>query len=77
MKTIYSDFGFISLGRVKTVKVFDTIMNSIAAERPDGGRKASEMARTPFAGLQVIFYLRAGTDLAQPIRVVRDSCVKG
>ncbi len=33
--------------------------------------------RTPFAGLQVILYLRAGTDSAQPIRVVRDSCVKG
>ena len=32
--------------------------------------------RTPFAGLQVILYLRAGTDSAQPIRVVRDSCVK-
>ena len=32
--------------------------------------------RTPFAGLPVILYLRAGTDSAQPIRVVRDSCVK-
>ena len=36
----------------------------------------AEKRRTPFAGLQVILYLRAGTDLAQPIRVVRDSCVK-
>ena len=36
-----------------------------------------EKGRTPFAGLQVILYLRAGTDSAQPIRVVRDSCVKG
>ena len=35
-----------------------------------------ERGRTPFAGLQVILYLRAGTDSAQPIRVVRDSCVK-
>jgi hypothetical protein len=35
-----------------------------------------EKRRTPFAGLQVILYLRAGTDSAQPIRVVRDSCVK-
>ena len=30
----------------------------------------------PVAGLQVILYLRAGTDSAQPIRVVRDSGVK-
>ncbi len=36
-----------------------------------------EKGRTPFAGLQVILYLRAGTDSAQPIRVVRDSCGKG
>ncbi len=32
MKTIFSDFGFISLSRLKTVKVFDTIMNSIVAK---------------------------------------------
>ena len=37
----------------------------------------AEKRRTPFAGLQVILYLRAGTDSAQPIRVVRDSYVKG
>jgi hypothetical protein len=36
-KDDFSDFGFISLGRVKTVKVFDTKMNSIVANRPDGG----------------------------------------
>ena len=36
-----------------------------------------EKGRTPFAGLPVILYLRAGTDSAQPIRVVRDSYVKG
>jgi hypothetical protein len=36
----------------------------------------AEKRRTPFAGLQVILYLRAGTDSAQPIRVVRDSCIK-
>ncbi len=35
-----------------------------------------EKGTTPFAGSQVILYLRAGTDSAQPIRVVRDSCVK-
>ncbi len=32
MRTIFSDFGFISLGRVKTVKKFDTKMNSIVAK---------------------------------------------
>jgi hypothetical protein len=52
-------------------------MNSIVANRPDGGQKTSEKRRTPFAGLQVILYLHARTDSAQPIRVVRDSCVKG
>jgi hypothetical protein len=31
-KTIFSDFGFISLGRVKTVKVFDTKKNSMVAK---------------------------------------------
>ncbi len=52
-------------------------MNSIVADRPDGGRKTSEETRAPFAGLRAILYLRAGTDLAQPIRVVQDSYVKG
>ena len=51
-------------------------MKNIVAQWLDGGRKTSEMGRAPFAGLQVILYLRAGTDSAQPIRVVRDSCVK-
>ena len=52
-------------------------MSSVVADRPDGGRKTSQRRRAPFAGLWVILYLRAGTDLAQPIRVVRDPCVKG
>ncbi len=52
-------------------------MNSWLADRPDGGRKTSEERRAHFAGLRVILYLRAGTDSAQPIRVVRDSYVKG
>ncbi len=52
-------------------------MNSIVADRPDGGRKTSEERRAPFVGLRVILYLRAGTDSAQPIRVVQDSYVKG
>ena len=52
-------------------------MNSIVADRPDGGRKTSEESSAPFAGLWVNLYLRAGTDSAQPIRVVRDSYVKG
>ncbi len=52
-------------------------MNSIVANRPDGGQKTSERRIAPFAGLQVILYLHAGTDSAQPIRVVRDSYIKG
>jgi hypothetical protein len=48
-----------------------------SSQGPDGGRKTFEKARAPFMGLQVILYLRAGTDSAQPIRVVRESCVKG
>ncbi len=43
----------------------------------DDGRSTVEERRAPFAGLQVILYLRAGTDSAQPIRVVQDSYVKG
>ncbi len=43
----------------------------------DDGPSTAEERRAPFPGLQVILYLRAGTDLAQPIRVVRDSYVKG
>jgi hypothetical protein len=57
--------------------VFDTKMNSKVANRPDGGQKTSERTRAPFAGLYVILYLRAGTDSAQPIKVVQDFCVKG
>ncbi len=77
MKTILVTLVLFHLSRVKTIKVFDTKMNSIEANRPDGGRKTSESRRAPFAGLRVILYLRAETDSAQPIRVVRDSCVKG
>ncbi len=43
----------------------------------DDGRKTSDERRAPFTGLRVILFLRAGTDSAQPIRVVRDSYVKG
>jgi hypothetical protein len=43
----------------------------------DDGRKTSDERRAPFTGFRVILYLRAGTDSAQPIRVVRDSYVKG
>jgi hypothetical protein len=42
----------------------------------DIGQTTSEMRRAPFTGLRVILYLRAGTDSAQPIRVVQESCVK-
>ena len=41
----------------------------------DDGPSTAEERRAPFPGLQVILYLRAGTDSAQPIRVVRESCV--
>ena len=43
----------------------------------DHGQSTSEMWRAPFLGLLVILYLRTGTDSAHPIRVVRDSYVKG
>jgi len=36
----------------------------------DIGQLTSEMRRAPLVGLRVILYLRAGTDLVQPIRVV-------
>jgi hypothetical protein len=76
-KTILVTLVLFHLSRVKTIKVFGTKMNSIVANRPDGGRKTSEYQKAPFAGLRVILYLRAGTDSVQPIRVVRDSYVKG
>ncbi len=41
------------------------------------GQTTSEMRSAPSTGLQVILYLHAGTDSAQPIRVVQDSWVKG
>ncbi len=62
----------------KTVKVFDTRKWNMQF-KPRGFDDDSWVAgerRTPFTGLLVILYLRAGTDSAQPIRVVRDSCVK-
>ena len=40
-------------------------------------RRPLQREEPPSRGLQVILYLCAGTDTAQPIRVVRDSCVKG
>ena len=43
----------------------------------DIGQTTSEMKRAPFARLQATLYLLARTDLAQPIRVVQDSCIKG
>jgi hypothetical protein len=64
---------------LKIIKVFDT-RNGLCGFKPKGFDDDSWVAekrrRTPFAGLQVILYLRAGTDSAQPVRVVRDSCVK-
>ena len=49
MKTILVTLVLFHLGRVKTVKVFDTKMNSIVVNRPDGGRKTSEYQKAPFA----------------------------
>ncbi len=62
----------------KTVKVFDTRKWNMQVKPKgfDDDSWVAEKRRAPFAGLQVILYLRAGTDSAQPIRVVRDSCVK-
>jgi hypothetical protein len=76
-KTILVTLVLFHCVEFKYIKVFDTKMNGIVANRPDGGRKTSDRRRAFFAGLHVILYLRAGTDSAQPIRVVRDSCIKG
>ncbi len=74
----FSDFGFISFSRVKTFKVFDKQKCMIELKMgSDIGQTTSELRRGPFVGFRVILYLRAGTDSAQPIRVVRDSCIKG
>jgi hypothetical protein len=60
----------------KTIKMFDTIMKSIVANGLMVVGRPLKREEPPLR-LQVILYLRAGTDLAQPIRVVRDSCIKG
>jgi len=75
----FSDFGFISFSRLKMFKVFDTkTVYDDWVEMGSGiGQTTSAMRKGPFMGLQVILYLHAGTDLVQPIRVVRDSWVKG
>ena len=78
MKTILVTLVLFQSVEVKTIKVFDTKMNRMF--KPiglDDGRLTDEERRAPFAGLRVILYLRAGTDSAQPIRVVQDYCVKG
>ncbi len=77
MKTILVTLVLFQSVEVKTIKVFDTRNEKYCCQWLVGGRKTSEERRASFAGLQVILYLRAGTDSAQPIRVVRDSCVKG
>ena len=77
MKTILVTLVLFQLVELKTIKVFDTRNEKYCNQWLDGGRKTSDMRRAPFTGLQIILYLRAGTDSAQPIRVVRDSCVKG
>ena len=42
----------------------------------DDGRKTSDERRTPFAGLRVILYLRAGTDSAQPVALREPVAIK-
>ncbi len=52
MKTILVTLVLFHSVEFKTVKVFDTKMNSMKiADRPDVGRKTSERRRAPFAGL--------------------------
>ncbi len=51
-------------------------MKFLSQKGLDDDSWVDDQGRTLVAGLQVILYLRAGTDSAQPIRVVRDSCVK-
>jgi hypothetical protein len=78
MKTILVTFILFHSVKLKTIKVFDTNKLMIYLKMgSDIGQTTSEMRKAPFAGLRVILYLRAGTDLAQPIRVVQDSCIKG
>ncbi len=76
MKTILVTLVLFHLNKVKTIKVFDT-WNEKYGSQYDDGHKTSDERRAPFTGSRVILYLRAGTDSAQPIRVVRDSYVKG
>jgi hypothetical protein len=69
-KTTLVTLVLFQLVEFKTIKVFDTIMKSIVANGLMVVRRPLKLRRAPFAGLQVILYLRARTDLAQPIRVV-------
>ncbi len=74
----FSDFGFISSQEFKIIKVFETITQfRLNKKGSDIQATTSGRRRAPFKGLQVILQLRVGTDLVQPILVVRDSCVKG
>jgi hypothetical protein len=61
----------ISSIEFKIIKVLETIsLFRLNKEGSDIHATTSGRRRAPFKGLQVILYLRAGTDLAQPIRVV-------
>jgi hypothetical protein len=64
--------GFISFSRLKMFEVFDTkkFYDDWVKMGSGIGQRTSEMRRAPFTVLWVILYLCAGTDLAQPIRVV-------
>jgi hypothetical protein len=76
-KTILVTLVLFQVVEFKIIKVFDTIMKCIKANGLMVVRRPLKREEPPFAGLRVILYLRARTDSAQPIRVVRDSCVKG
>ena len=67
MKKILVTLVLFQLVEFKTIKVFDTRMKSIVANGLMVVGRPLKMRRAPFAGLQDILYLRAGTD----------SCVKG
>ncbi len=56
-KTILVTLVLFHLSRVKTIKVFDTKMNSYIADRPDDGPKTSEKQKSPLRGVTGYFIL--------------------
>jgi len=62
-------FGFLSSSKFETIKVFETISFIKGKDQVSVSQ--------PLKCVWVVLYLHTRTDLAQPTRVVRDSCVKG